>query len=446
VVAFVMIGALPTIDRLMRKPLSRAWWIAAPLFAYSLWFQISGATLHWEAYGAALPAESGALGEWWGGLYDPRYFRPVVMTGLWGQERADIAWAAIDAPVFGLAFAGIAFVGLWMLIQPRARRFASILPISLAVVLGVGLVDLYARDGRVLSGDDSLHALLPILEAETHSEDAILLSSPRYYGFFANYAKLWDAGRIIALPMQPGERPSPDQMPLIESDFAPALLTNETIRLIHNLAETRDRIWLITDGNPTLSWSVRPVERFLSAYYYPLRRFSTGNLTWLIEYSSLDAPDPFAFRAPERRTDLVFGDTLHLSGVEFPAGMRYHPGDALAVSLHWISDDSIEADYTIALYVRDSAGSPVVQVDSKPAGGFAPTSAWTPGVPVWDNRAVRLPDDLAPATYQLWVKVYELLPDLTPRDLPVTAGVAIDGTIGILPYTIEVTNDSDSGT
>ena len=43
-----------------------------------------------------------------------------------------------------------------------------ILPVLLIVLVGVGLTLLYANDPRYLSGDDTLYAMLPILEAETN--------------------------------------------------------------------------------------------------------------------------------------------------------------------------------------------------------------------------------------------------------------------------------------
>src|SRR5690606_31845334 len=105
--------------------------------------------------------------------------------------------------------------------------------------------------------------------------------------------KLWDAGRVIALPLQPGERPSPEEPARVESDNPDVLLRKETMRLIHSLASTHDRLWLVVDGSPHLWWSVRPVERFLSSHYYPLERHQTGDLTWLVEFSTIDAPDAF---------------------------------------------------------------------------------------------------------------------------------------------------------
>ena len=61
-------------------------------------------------------------------------------------------------------------------------------------------------------------------------------------------------------------------------------------------------------------------------------------------------------------------------------------------------------------------------------------------MPVWDNRALRLPDSLQPGNYTVWVRVYAGLPDGTLDMLPVTGAQTRDDTIGVLPVTIDVHN------
>ncbi|MBZ0274558.1 MAG: hypothetical protein K8I60_00350, partial [Anaerolineae bacterium] len=96
-------------------------------------------------------------------------------------------------------------------------------------------------------------------------------------------------------------------------------------------------------------------------------------------------------------------------------------------------------DYTVAWFLVDSGGNTVAQgMDSQPGGGFQPTSRWQSGIPVWDNRALRLPDALQPGTYNLWVRVYTSLPDGTLNVLPVTGGIVRDETIAVLPVTIQI--------
>ncbi|MCC6801631.1 MAG: hypothetical protein IT319_02005, partial [Anaerolineae bacterium] len=433
VLPFLILGALPAFERIGK---SRMWaLLGAALFGYSLWVQLSGVTLDWAAYPAALPPEANGLIEWGGGLNDPRYFRWVIIPQLWATTPLDIAWMVIDAPGVMLAFAALALAaGVWLFrsLRQRITRCVFVLPALLIVAAGMGLRLLDAGDPRYLAGDDALYAMLPVLEAETDPGDVVLLSSPRYEPFFANSGKLSGAGRVITLPFQPGEQPSPEQEPQVRLDNPMALLTTDTIRLIYNLAATRDRLWLLVNGGPDLPWDVRPVERFMDAHYYQIRVLRTSPQARLIEYSTLSAPDAYAFREPEPLTDLAFGDHIRLVGFDLPGGTDYAPGGALAVSTYWKTDAPLEPGYSIGLYLRDAAGAPIAQSDGQPGGGFALTNTWQVGVPVWDNRAIRLPADLAPGTYQLWIKLYDFAPDGSVRDLPVTAGERIDDSIGVL--------------
>ena len=439
VVPFLILGALPIFERMGKQPL---WAIlGAVLLIYSVWVQLSGVTLAWDEYPRALPPEAGGLIEWGAGLNELHYLRWVVIPSLWRTIPLDIAWTVINAPGMMIAYAGLVLASAVELIRSLHRASIRLLPALillalLIVVTGCGLHLLYNEDPRYLSGDSSLTALLPILDAETDSSDVILLSSPRYEPFFANAAKLISAGRVIALPLQPGEQSSPEQEPLVRSDDPDVLLTKETIQLIFNLAATRDRLWLLVDGSPDLAWSVRPVERFMSSHYYAIRTIQTGELTRLIEYSTISAPDQFAYREPEHLTDLTFGEHIRLVGVDLPAGSNYQAGDVLALSLYWKTDAPLDANYSVGLYLRDANGSPIAQIDAQPA--FSPTSGWQIGVPVWDNRALRLPVDLPPGDYQVWIKLYDFDAAGAVRDLPVTAGDYIDDSIGVLPLTIHV--------
>jgi hypothetical protein len=280
---------------------------------------------------------------------------------------------------------------------------------------------------------------------QTYPGDVVLLSSgihaTSYERFFINYSKV-NTGRIITLPPQPGERPSPEQPPQVISDNADALLSNLTVPLIHGLASTRERLWLLTDSGPFITWSVRPVERFMATRYYPVREFSTDPPdpeVRLLEYLTVSAPDPYGFRGPEALTDLMFGDALQLVGYTLPSGTNYRPGQGLPISLYWQTIAPLDRDYTVAWFLVSESEAVLAQgMDSYPMGGFARTSQWQIGMPVWDNRALWLPPTLLAGSYQLWVKVYKFDDAGVVQDLPVSGEHIINQTIGVLPTAIEV--------
>ena len=156
------------------------------------------------------------------------------------------------------------------------------------------------------------------------------------------------------------------------------------------------------------------------------------------EYSTISAPDMFAYREPDHPTNLTFDEHIRLMGFDLPQGTQYRDGDVLALTTAWKTDETLPENATIGLYLRDANGNPVAQVDAQPGAGFYPTNQWQIGVPIWDNRAIRLPDNLPAGTYQLWIKLYGFNADLSTHDLPVTSGDKMDDSIGILPIQIQV--------
>ncbi len=436
VLPFLILAALPVFDRLTQRPFPR--WLAAGaggLIAYSVWVQLSGVTLPWGAYTAALPPESGGLSEWGGGLNVVPYLRWVVIPPLWGQMPLDFAWVRVNNLAWPLLAGGLAVVSLWQLIRLlRGQRGLPpvVLPLALVAVVYIGLRGIYDDALYLPPERDALFQAVALLEQEAAPDDVLLLSSDTYQPFFLNVSA---APRVISLPDQPGEQPSPEQPPLIRAENPDALLTKETIPLLFNLAGQRDRLWLLADSGPWLAWSVRPVERFLSMHYYPLRVIEFAPTVRLIEYDTTDAPNPYAFRGPEYPADLVYGGELRLAGFSLPKGTIYAPGETLPLSLYWVAQQPPERDYTVAWFVAGADGRITQGQDTLPGGGFQPTSRWLPGAPVWDNRALRLPVDWPPGEYQLWVRVYYW--DGEARLLPVQ-GDGVDEMTGLLPVTIYI--------
>jgi hypothetical protein len=105
-----------------------------------------------------------------------------------------------------------------------------------------------------------------------------------------------------------------------------------------------------------------------------------------------------------------------------------------------LATESLEIDYKVARFLVSVDSGIIVDdgEDWEPGAGFSPTTEWQPGAPVRDNRAFRLPSDLPPGSYRLWVVLYAQDSDGTPQRLPVTEGAVTDDNVGILPMIIEV--------
>lgn len=449
-VPLLWLVVLPVLEAALRP--ARGWWrgLVIVLAMYGLWIQVCGVSLPWGAYTAALPPEANGLGEWGGGLNTLRYLRWAVVPGLWGQIPLDFAWVRAGAwgwPIgFGLVggLAALAASGRW---QPLARagwRAGPLvtLPVALIAMLWLGLRGIYADPLYQPPARSALFELLPALQAEAQPGDVLVLSGDTYQRFFLNYAK-FAAPRVIGLPAQPGEQPSPDQPPAIRAPNPDALLVKSTIPLLHNLAAGRDRLWLLADSGPWLPWSVRPVERFMAQHYYLAGEASFDPTVRWLEYNTTSAPDPFTFRGPEQVAGLVYGDELRLAGYSLPAGLHYRPGDWLPLSLYWQAERPPARDYIVAWFVVAPDGVPVAQgMDAPPAGGFAPTSGWRSGALVWDHRALRLPAELTPGSYRLWVRVYHWDPAVGVSLLPVSGDTTYDATTGILPSPIALSESA----
>ncbi len=441
VAPFLILGALPAIDRVVHRPRSRWGIIAAVLFIYSFWVQLSGVTLVWDQYVQLLPPESGHLIEWSGGLYNPQYWRWILIPAQWGTPNAiDFVWLRTDTIIWPVVFVALIFVTTLLMRRMDHRRIVRlsiVAPVLFVVFAFIGLRAIY-QDELYTGEKQPLHDILPVIDEMTQPGDVLLIDHV-YVPFFLNYGKHNDI-RVIGLPFQPGERPSPEQAPMVVSDNPDDLVAKRTQPLIHQLADAHERLWLLMGSGPFIPWAVRPEERFMATHYYPLREFVADPTVRLIEYNTIDAPSTSMMRDAEWVTSLRFGASIRLLGYTLPAGTQYMPGDIVAISLQWMAEAPLERDYTVAWFVRTQEGLPVEQgMDSQPVAGFAPTTTWQPGIPVWDNHALRLPETLEPGRYIVWLLLYYTEPDGTLIRLPVTGGdVAEDGTVAVLPTTLRV--------
>lgn len=81
--------------------------------------------------------------------------------------------------------------------------------------------------------------------------------------------------------------------------------------------------------------------------------------------------------------------------------MSYTLGEILLLSPYWQTEAKLDQDYASAWFLIYVATKTVKAQDmnAQPGGGFAPTSRWQVGIPVWDNRAlplwIYLPDNIA---------------------------------------------------
>lgn len=451
VLPILMLATAPLAERMLQPGQSRLRLLWAVLLLYGVWIQFSAVSLSWSHYSDSLPAESQGLAEWLPSMYQPQYFRWVLLPQRWGDLGFDFLWTRAQTPIWGFSFAALALAVAWTLIRllrhNRSRwRYASpLLTIFCFNLILLNLSAAYDRDPRAQSAQAALHEARDYLADAAQPGDILLLPSNDYGNFILNHFDgAWP--RVIVLPRPLAQAASDKQPAQVVSNNPNSWFDVGSLRVIHALAGKHDRLWVLDNTSPFMSWSFRPLERYLALHYYlvqDVQLTTPDDAVRLLEYdTSAKAPDPMTLYFGEAAADLLYGDSIRLVSYVLPKGKQYEPGEAIPFSLLWQAETALDQDFTVASFLAEAAsGGPVAQgYDSGPQGGFAETSKWAPGIPVWDNRAIRIPAHTQPGDYRLWAVMYRI--DSASGNinrLPVRgAEVTGDGTVGVLPFVLNI--------
>ena len=322
-----------------------------------------------------------------------------------------------------LLFWLVCALGLWWLVDPLMPFFHSRFVIlgapALLLLIAAGL-DWVAGRSRpatlVLLMSAAAVAAIPL--RGWYTDPAYRKS---YYGTaIADIVRRAQPGDIILLD-------NPEQQCLFDyyrpADLPWATLTpDDTLtlagagRALERLTQGHSRAWLITYGDTRVFDPQHNADRWLSshghwAYYRSYQGF-------YVRMYVLGEPPA----APPALLSAQFGNQIRFLGYDLrpqPAS----PDGTLLVTLYWQASVAPRADYTVFAQLLNDQGTLVAQLDGQPAGGSRPTSSWQPGETIVDSRAIPLPADLAPGTYDLWVGLYTW-PDL--KRLPLSAGSSGD--------------------
>ena len=176
-----------------------------------------------------------------------------------------------------------------------------------------------------------------------------------------------------------------------------------------------------TAGDPS-----RSIETWLNQHLFRLSERWVGSLR-VLEYASSSHPQESAL------INATFGNVATLGSASI--GNRVLNGEpAVLIRLEWQSEGVTDHSYKVAAYIMSEAGEVVAQYDSVPMGYLAPTNTWTPGQAVIDQFASRLPDNLPPGRYDVWVAMYD---EATLERLQVIApsGVSDSASVGSIDIT-----------
>jgi hypothetical protein len=341
---------------------------------------------------------------------------PIPVTlDLIGEADPDWAWQYVIGtawllPALCLVLAGIALawtIGWWRRSAgSRQMLFLTVgsLLVSIALVLGGGLAAI-RQDTRYSGNFRPARDLLAALNDQLKPDDVVVLNDFTYSEFFENYYKR-RAPEVYTLPQSPGERPSPEAVPQIESANPDVLIHPSDTLILADLARHHDRLWLVINSSSFIPWSVRPVEHYLARHYFPISEVGSSDLARAIRFDMTPAPSPISRAWPSLSSGATFGESVRLVGLDIPGGIVRAPGDVLPVSLLWEAAAPVAQDYTVALFVVSAEGNLVAQRDSYPVNSFDPTQSWRTGSLHRDNHGLQLPDDLPPGNYELWAALY----------------------------------------
>lgn len=142
--------------------------------------------------------------------------------------------------------------------------------------------------------------------------------------------------------------------------------------------------------------------RVIAGAFDPLRRarIRLSNGDDFATVGTFKIPLPPSDSVPSHRLHADFGEVIELSGYTLSASVE----GAVHIQLFWRASGVPGADYTVFVHVVDENDNIVAQADSPPLNGQYPTSIWSPGESIVDERTIPVPA----GEYRVFVGLYRL--------------------------------------
>ncbi len=327
----------------------------------------------------------------------------VILLYLWMQQIL-ATYGRLLYPSLG-AIVVLIIAGLWEL-RPRLARLAWVLPAILAVVSPFWLIR-------------------PAYELPRFLDEAALTARGESLG--------WRYGDVAELlSVTPATRSAAAgetlMVELCWRTLAPSA-TNYTVYLQAigpGESVVADRYTYPGLGSyPTAIWE--PDKVFCDEVQLPIPADLPHTLAYRLSVGLLDDPTderlpgtdsagnplpPFAgmvrLAATTEPTDEQppSGDAaIRPATAEFESVWR--PGETQPITLRWYTAETVPADYTVFLHLRDDTNQLIAQADGPPLDGWYPTSWWQAGERVTDTHSFLVPDDIPPGIYHLVAGLYD---------------------------------------
>ncbi len=417
---FMMLWALPVMDRLLARTLPR-WAVALTvgLMAFSFFVQVVAVSVPTTTFSDYLIFESNNLSRpaddpiavWREGIWNPLYIPGVVTAQQARTVDLGFAWAATGTGLVTIPLSLLMVIAGIVVLTRRidSWRTPALYGILSLVLIGFSLyaaLRAYASDPYFTGNYAPAFQMLDKLKTVTQPGDAIILNDSFYRRVFMNYYR--GTSPVFVLNDAPGERLGANPAPEVITDNPEGQAPPAETMIMPRLAAITSRWWFVTEFGPYSQGRLRPSERFLDRHYFPVQEAVSELDLRLIEYAPISAPPDSVPPWPSHKVGADFG-AVYLVGCDLPRE-NVKAGSILPVSLLWRHDNWPTGmqpfDYSVNVSLVDQHGSAVAQKAGPPLAGFGQMSQWTTGSFYRDNYGLALPPDLAPGQYDVWVLVY----------------------------------------
>lgn len=445
VMPFVMLGVAPALQRCVLGNRKRVWiFIVTLLAVLGLAVQLGAVWVNPLEYYAVLEATGIQGAPWTVAIWLPS-FAPIV--GHWSLllsgAAADFAWvqSSIKGPDWVLATSFLLGVSVfaWVLIhvgRVEVGRLTAAGSLTITLLILVGLTWMSLRriysDQRFRGENEALHTMRIELENTPFPDPVIFLNNRTYFDYMINYYKgdaMWYTLELNPKEMVPfgGNVPEPSIDPF-------DLLNPDAWSPVDYFGRQHQTVLLVMETGIYHTNVVRPMEWWMNSEFHHIQSRDYAEDVRAISFSSVNAPPREA--APEFRLDVFLGDGVALRGYDpQPLPGLVSPGSLLNLSMQWQALRDIQQSYTIGTFLINPSGAIALQNDSRPVGGFWPTSSWRAGDLIRHNVAFVLPDDLPPGHYELWTVMYSPIDGIR---LPVSDASATTIRDHVVLYSVEV--------
>ncbi|QPC82908.1 glycosyltransferase family 39 protein [Phototrophicus methaneseepsis] len=286
-------------------------------------------------------------------------------------------------------FAGMVVLNDWR--GTLTPRMISFLVPSLMIFCGYGITQLPKRYQPVILGVSVLLSVVtaPVIQPRVNLPDPVAYLEEQY-----------TPGDLIILEM--GRTDFAATYEVQQALGSPEILASTWvtdppafINEITPALEAHQRVWVMHWVHAAIALP-RLQENYLG---YQLVAHETFENAPEVPIADKEV-DIYLFERLDDTPVATFDETIVLQDAIY--GESLQPGTPLYVDLWWQTNAALDRDYSVGLYLRDSNGAVVAQVDGPLAE--RPSSQWQPGELMNQRYALTLPE--APGTYSLGSSVY----------------------------------------